>query len=91
MSMGSPGDSPVTDLLQWGRHSEFPQDITQMLLRLKSDAPQELVRLPWDAARWTIPEHADAGRAFLYAALERHGIDTTHYRSLRGTREESKG
>ena len=85
MSMGSPGDSPITDLLQWGRPSEFPQDITLMLLRLKSDAPQELIRLPWDASRWTLTEHADAGREFLYAALERHSIDTAYYRKLRQT------
>ena len=87
--MGSPGDSPVSDLLQWGRPSEFPEDIALMLLRLRSDAPQELVRLPWDAARWTLPEHADAGRAFLYDVLERHGIDTAHYRQLRGPGEKS--
>ena len=56
-----------------------------MLLRLKSDAPQELIRLPWDASRWTLTEHADAGREFLYAALERHSIDTAYYRKLRQT------
>jgi len=56
-----------------------------MLLRLKSDAPQELVRLPWDAARWTLPKYADAGREFLYAALERQGVDTTYYRGLQKT------
>lgn len=85
MSMGSPGDSPITDLLHWGRPSEFAEDITVMLLRLNSDAPEELVRLPWDASRWTLAEHVDAGRQFLYSALERHGIDTAAYRKLRKT------
>jgi hypothetical protein len=85
MSMGSPGDSPFTDLLQWGLPSEFAEDITLMLLRLKSDLPQELVRLPWDASRWTLAEHADAGRQFLYGVLERHGVDTAYYRKLRRT------
>ena len=82
MSMGSPGDSPVTDLLDWGKPSEFPEDIALMLLRLKSGAPHELVRLPRDASRWTLPEHAQDGRRFLYAALERNDIDTTYYRVL---------
>ena len=85
MSMGSPGDSPITDLLHWGRPSEFAEDITLMLLRLKSDAPQELIRLPWDSMRWTLPDYADSGRQFLYAALERHGIDTAHYQKMRGS------
>ena len=83
MSMGSPGDSPLNDLLPWGLPSEFPQDITLMLLRLKSDAPQELLRLPWDAGLWTMPEHAPAARAFLYAVLARHSIDTAYYLTLR--------
>jgi hypothetical protein len=83
MSMGSPGDSPITDLLQWGRPSEFAEDITLMLLRLKSDAPEELIRLPWDASRWILAEQADVGREVLYSALERHGIDTAHYRKMR--------
>ena len=87
MSMGSPGDSPITDLLHWGRPSEFPQDITLMLLRLKSDAPNELARLPWDAARWALQEHAEIGRRFLYTALERNGIDTIYYRNLRAAHE----
>ena len=85
MSMGSPGDSPITDLFKWGRRSEFAEDITLMLLRLKSDAPQELARLPWGASDWVHAEHADAGRQFLYTALERHGIDTTSYRRMRLT------
>ena len=80
--MGSPGDSPVTDLLNWGQSSEFPEDITLMLLRLKSEAPHELLRLPWDAAKWTLTEHADNGRRFLYAALERSSIDTIYFRAL---------
>ncbi|EDY18564.1 hypothetical protein CfE428DRAFT_3949 [Chthoniobacter flavus Ellin428] len=53
-----------------------------MLLRLKSEAPDELIRLPWDAAKWALPKHADDGRSFLYAALERNSIDTTYFRAL---------
>src|SRR5436189_6371319 len=82
MSMGSPGHGPLTDLLDWGLPSKFPEDITVMLLRLKSEAPEELANLPWNAAHWTLAEYAGVGRAFLYAALERHGIDATPYRNL---------
>ena len=39
MSMGSPGDSPLTDLLKWDQPSEFPQDVTLMLLRLNEEFP----------------------------------------------------
>ena len=80
--MGAPGDSPLTDLLHWGKPSEFPEDITLMLLRLKSEAPHEFARLPADASEWTRPERASEARRFLSAALERNGIDVTYYRAL---------
>ena len=88
--MGSPGDSPLTDLLDWGRPSEFPQDITLMLLRLKKEFPDEIVRLPLNAARWSDPEIQEEGRLYLFAALERRGIDTSSYRSLSAQKSEPK-
>jgi len=81
-SAPTPGDSPITDLLNCGQPSEFAEDITLMLLRLKLTAPTEILCLPVDANRWTLPDFATAGREFLYAALERHGIDTAYYRAL---------
>lgn len=88
--MGSPGDSPLTDLLQWDRPSEFPQDITLMLLRLKREFADELVRLPDDAAWWSLPEKHEEGRRYLLATLERRGADTTYYRSLTLPKSEAK-
>jgi hypothetical protein len=82
MSIGSPGDSPLTDLLHWDRPSEFPQDITLMLLRLKNEFEEELLRLPPDSAWWCLPEKHEEGRRYLLSALERRGIDTAYYRDL---------
>lgn len=82
MSMGAPGDSPLTDLLRWDRPSEFPPDITLMLLRLKNDFPDELLRLPDDAGWWSLPEKHERGRGYLLAALERRGVNTSYYRAL---------
>jgi hypothetical protein len=90
MSMGSPGDSPLTDLLSWDRPSEFPQDITLMLLRLKKEFPDEIVRLPHNAATWSSREMHEEGRRYLFATLERRGVDTAHYRSLTSPKPESK-
>ena len=82
MSMGMPGDSPLRDLLHWGLPSEFPQDITLMLLRLKNDFPDVLVRLPVDAALWNLPEKQEEGRQWLFAALERQGVNSAYYRAF---------
>ena len=88
--MGSPGDSPLTDLLNWGRPSEFPEDITFMLLRLKKEFPDEILRLPHGAACWTSPENQKEGRSYLIDVLERRGVDTGCYRSLTTPKPEPK-
>ena len=81
MSMCSPGDSPLRDLLHWNLPSEYPADITAMLLRLKKEFPAEIDRLPSDAACWCRPENAAKGRDYLLRTLMRLGVDTGPYRS----------
>ena len=88
--MGSPGDSPLTDLLHWDRPSEFPPDITLMLLRLKKEFEDEILRLPPDAAWWSLSEKHEEGRRYLLATLERRGVDTTYYRELAQPKLEEK-
>jgi len=77
--MGSPGDSPIRDLLKWGLQSKLPEDISLMLLRLKAEAPQALATLPESASSWTHSDHSDKGREFLYATLASNGIDPSWY------------
>jgi hypothetical protein len=82
MSMGSPGDSPLTDLLKWGQKSEFPEDISLMLLRLNNEFPEEILRLPNSMPWISSGDGQEEGRRYLIATLERRGLDTTYYRSL---------
>lgn len=61
-----------------------------MLLRLKNEFADELVRLPNDAAWWSLPEKHDEGRRYLLTTLERRGVDTAYYRSLTQPKLEAK-
>ena len=61
-----------------------------MLLRLKKDFPDEILRLPHGAACWTSPEMQKEGRSYLIEVLERRGVDTAYYRSLIALKPEPK-
>ena len=70
MSMGSPGDHPLTDLLYWGRN-EFPVDIADMLLALHKIDPRLTKKFGRDAWDWVGGRDLEAARAALQLELER--------------------
>lgn len=51
MSMGSPGDSPITDLLVYGRQP-FPSDIAKKIRNLSELAPNAIAELGADPFAW---------------------------------------
>jgi len=82
MSMGSPGDNPVTDLLSH-RINHFPSDISQMIRRLHKVDPQITSKITNgdDQTIWNGKKNEEKNRNILYKLLEEKGIDTDYYRS----------
>ncbi|MEI6202102.1 MAG: hypothetical protein WCP68_09145 [Enhydrobacter sp.] len=69
------GDNPLTDLLVHGLHP-FPQDIEEMLLRLRDTVPRYLDRIDFDElSDWAGGRNLDAGRAHLRTLLAQYEID----------------
>lgn len=71
MSMGSPGDSPITDLLVHGLHP-FPSDIAEKIRRLHACAPTALNELGWEPFEWEAGKCLDDARVKLDALLARY-------------------
>ena len=71
MSMGGPGDHPISDLLQWGRNP-FPPDMAEMIRRLYALDPKVRSTFALDAYDWEQGKGLDEGRAKLRAELEKH-------------------
>ena len=82
MSMGSPGDNPVTDLLTH-RINSFPPDISQMIRRLHSVDPLIATRITRgdEDTIWDGKENEEKNRTILYRLLEEMGIDTDYYKN----------
>ena len=82
MSMGSPGDNPVTDLLSH-RINHFPSDISQMIRRLHKIDPLIANKITNgdDRTIWDGEKNEEKNRTILYELLEEKGIDTEYYKS----------
>ena len=68
MSMGGPGDNPITDLVYYCRN-QFPPDIADMLLRLHSIDPKIRDVYALDAYDWVEGRGLDEARAKLRQEL----------------------
>ena len=70
MSMGGPGDHPISDLIHWGQNP-FPADIAEMIRQLYAldSKTRELFAL--DAFDWEAGRALDEGRAKLRAELDK--------------------
>lgn len=65
MNQGGPGDHPLDDLQNWGKHP-FPADIEAMILRLRDVSPRYLDRISsTEYFDWAAGKNLDAGRAHL--------------------------
>ena len=71
MSMGAPGDHPISDLLHWGRNP-FPPDMAEMIRQLYALDPNVRSRFALDAYDWEQGKGLDDGLAKLKAELEKH-------------------
>ncbi|MGV3773831.1 MAG: hypothetical protein ACO1QB_13085 [Verrucomicrobiales bacterium] len=73
MSMGSPGDHPITDLINYGKNA-FPDDIGKALRLLHAQDPSVLNVYALDAFDWIEGKDLEVGRAKLKAKLLELGI-----------------
>jgi hypothetical protein len=65
MSMGGPGDHPLTDLLHWNTHP-FPLDMEKLVLQIRDLSPRFLDRITTkEWFDWEKGENLDAGRQHL--------------------------
>ena len=71
MSMGCPGDSPLTDLLVHGMHP-FPSDIAEKIRKLAARAPVGLSELGWEPFEWEAGKNLDEARVRLDALIAKH-------------------
>jgi serine/threonine protein kinase len=72
MSMGGPGDHPITDLIFYGQN-HFPADIADLLRELHAIDPQMRgTTFNLDAYDWIEGRALDEGRAKLRAELQKH-------------------
>jgi hypothetical protein len=71
MSMGGPGDHPITDLIHHGENP-FPADIADMLRELHSYDPTMRNTFAIDAWNWADRHRLDEGRTKLRAELAKH-------------------
>ena len=74
MSMGGPGDHPLTDFLNHG-YPVFPADMRPMIRKLHSIDPRAFDALAAELFDWEAGKNLDAGRELLRSLLLRHGID----------------
>jgi hypothetical protein len=74
MSMGGPGDHPLTDFLNHG-YPVFPADMRPMIRKLHSIDAHAFDALPVELYDWEAGKNLDAGRDLLRSLLLRHGID----------------
>jgi hypothetical protein len=68
MSMGSPGDSPITDLLVHGMQP-FPSDIAAKIRKLAALAPGAIAELGFEPFEWEEGKKLDVARMKLDALL----------------------
>lgn len=73
MSMGGPGDHPITDPIKYGENP-FPADIAQMIRALYSIDPNIRNIFALDAFDWSEGKALEEGRAKLRAELQKRGI-----------------
>jgi hypothetical protein len=75
MNQGGPGDHPLDDLINWGRHP-FPADIEAMILRLREVVPRYLDRVSsTEYFDWAEGRNLDAGRDYLNRLLAEYEAD----------------
>ena len=68
MSMGGPGDHPISDLIHWGRNP-FPTDIADMIRQLHALDSKTRDLFALDAFDWEAGRALEEGRAKLRAEL----------------------
>jgi hypothetical protein len=71
MSMGSPGDSPITDLLVYGRQP-FPSDIAEKIRMLSELAPNAITELGSEPFAWEERKKLDEAHVKLDALLAKY-------------------
>jgi hypothetical protein len=74
MSMGGPGDHPLTDFLNHG-YPVFPADMRPMIRKLYSIDPRAFDTLTAELFDWEAGKNLDAGRELLCSLLLQQGID----------------
>ena len=74
MSMGSPGDHPITDLIYWERN-QFPSDIAEMIRALHSLDPKILNAFAVDSFAWAEGRGLEEGRAKLKAEIHKRQLN----------------
>jgi hypothetical protein len=70
MSMGGPGDHPITDLVKYG-NNQFPPDIAGMIILLYSLNPNTRNTFALDAYDWVAGHTLEDGRAKLQAEIQK--------------------
>ena len=71
MSMGGPGDHPISDLIHYG-NNRFPADIAGLIVQLYALDPNMRNTYALDAYDWAEGKSLDEGRARLRAEIQKH-------------------
>ena len=73
MSMGGPGDHPISDLIHYGQ-SPFPADIADLIRQLYAVDSKMRDTFALEAYDWAEGRALDEGRAKLRGELQKHQI-----------------
>jgi hypothetical protein len=59
MPDGKPGDNPINDMINYGKHP-FPKDMELMIRKIYEIAPDKLIALGWEPFKWESKKELDS-------------------------------